>query len=289
MAFKQWTAATLLACAAGAHAYEPQAGTWVVSSEVDGRPGRGLSVDVQNGTLALQMYAYESSGQPTFYLAVGPVADNKVTARLNRYTGGRFFGSGAQSGTEAQSPGNVTVRFTSGTTGFITFPNEPEKPISRFSFGYPRVPASLAGYWTFTSFGNEGMRADVVQLTTPGAGTANGNGLMVSSDGLFGCEHQTSGTLSGNVVCVRVSSGGTLQRSYLMSYSVNDGEGYSQTAGTGAQQFLVVRRVATARGDGTGIVYKASDDNAALPVPESALQTLRAHLAQVAAEESAAP
>lgn len=155
MVFKQWAAVALLACTAGARAYEPQAGTWVVSSEVDGKPGRGLSVDVQNGTLALQMYAYENSGQPTFYLAVGTVADNRVTARLNRYTGGRYFGSPAQSGTEAGSPGNVTIRFTSGTTGFITFPNEPEKPISRFNFGYPQKPSSLAGIWTFTSVGSK--------------------------------------------------------------------------------------------------------------------------------------
>ena len=46
-------------------------------------------------TLLMQMYAYESNGQPTFYLAVGEVMDNKVTAALNKYTGGRYFGSGS--------------------------------------------------------------------------------------------------------------------------------------------------------------------------------------------------
>ncbi|AVS60450.1 hypothetical protein C8241_00895 [Paracidovorax avenae] len=287
MVFKQWAAVALLACTAGAHAYEPQAGTWVVSSEVDGKPGRGLSVDVQNGTLALQMYAYENSGQPTFYLAVGTVADNRVTARLNRYTGGRYFGSPAQSGTEAGSPGNVTIRFTSGTTGFITFPNEPEKPISRFNFGYPQKPSSLAGIWTFTSVGSEGTRADAALLDTPLSGTSNGNGLLASSDGLFGCEHQVSGTLAGGVLCVRVNSSGTLQRVYVMNYSIHDGEGYSQGASSNTQQFLVARRVATAKGDGTGIALKSAGSAEGAAPPASLQVALRSHLEAVALQAPA--
>ncbi|AVS72767.1 hypothetical protein [Paracidovorax cattleyae] len=287
MVFKQWAAVTLLACAAGAHAYEPQAGTWVVTSEVNGKPGRGLSVDVQNGTLALQMYAYENNGQPTFYLAVGDVTDNQVTARLNRYAGGRYFGSPALSGTEAGSPGNVTIRFTSGTTGFITFPNEPEKAISRFNFGYPQKASSLAGIWTFTSVGSEGTRADAALLDTPLAGSSNGNGLLASSDGLFGCEHQVSGTLAGSVLCVRVNSSGTLQRAYVMNYSIHDGEGYSQAAGSRTQQFLVVRRVATARGDGTGIALKSGESADGTAPPALLQAALRFHLEAVALQAPA--
>lgn len=82
-----------------AHAYMPQAGTWVVTSELDGKPGRGLAIDVQNDTLLMQMYAYEASGEPTFYLAVGKMVDSSATAELTRYTGGRYFGSAALSGT----------------------------------------------------------------------------------------------------------------------------------------------------------------------------------------------
>lgn len=286
MGFKQWAAAALLACAMGAHAYEPQAGTWVVTSEVNGKPGRGLSVDVQNGTLALQMYAYEGNGQPTFYLAVGQVSDNRVTARLNRYTGGPYFGGPAQSGTEAGSPGNVSIRFTSGTTGFITFPNEPEKAISRFNFGYPRTAPSLLGLWTFTSIGSEGVRTDVVQLSGFLPATRTGNGLAVSSDNLFGCEHQVSGELAGTVLCVRVTSGGSLLRAYAMNYSVNDGEGYSQGASSNNQQLMVVRRVATLQGDGTGIVYKASEEASTPPSP-LLQQALRNQLEAVAREATA--
>lgn len=275
---KKIVATAVLLSAAWAHAFAPQAGTWVVSSEVDGKPGRGMAVDVQNGTLLLQMYAYESSGQPTFYLAVGSVVDNKVTAPLTRYTGGRYLGSGALSGTAAGSPGNVTVRFTSGTTGYITFPNEPEKAIARFNFGYPAAPSSLKGLWSLTSLGSEGFLGDAVNLTTTGSATSTGNGLVISSDGLFGCEHQVSGNLAGLVLCVKVSSQGQLLRGYAFVYSVNEGEGYSQYQGTGSQQMLFIRRLTTAQGAGTGLAYK-SDETSAGEHP-----ALRFHLSNIAAQ-----
>jgi hypothetical protein len=254
---KKLMAVALLCGASLANAYMPQAGTWVVTSELDGKPGRGLAIDVQNDTLLMQMYAYEASGKATFYLAVGTLTDSRTTTTLTTYTGGRHFGSGAQSGVATGSPGNVSIRFTSGTTGFITFPNEPEKAISRFNFGYPFQPSSLKGFWVFNSIGSEGAQTDVVELTTVASATSTGNGLTVSRDGLFGCEHQTSGNLAGSVLCVKVNSAGTLLRAYALQYSVNEGEGYSQRSSTSTQQMLLVRRLTTAQGIGTGILWKS--------------------------------
>jgi hypothetical protein len=273
---KKLVAAALMFSAGLASAFMPQAGTWVVSSEVDGKPGRGLAIDVQNDTLLMQMYAYEANGQPTFYLAVGQVADSKATAPLNRYTGGRYFGSGALSGSAAGSAGNVSLRFTSGTTGFVTFPNEPEKAISRFSFGYAAQPASLKGFWVLNSIGTEGVQTDLVELVTATAASNTGNGTMITRDGLFGCEHQTSGNLANNVLCVKVNTQGALLRAYVMQYSVNEGEGYSQSSSTAAQQMLLVRRMTTAQGLGTGLLWKSEEAQA----PEH--PALRGYLNQIA-------
>ncbi|WP_235505256.1 hypothetical protein [Acidovorax sp. Leaf160] len=259
MISKKMGAAALLAFAGVAQAFAPQAGTWVVSSELNGEPGRGLSIDVQSNTFVMQMYAYEASGQPTFYLAVGDMVNDTVTAPLNQYRNGRSFGSGARSGVQTGSPGNVTVRFTSGITGFITFPGEREVAISRFNFGYGAVQESLRGLWTFNSMGSEGLQTDFVELRVPLRRTDTGNGLMADSAGRFGCEHQVSGSLAGSVLCVKVSSAGTLLRSYLMVYSVNEGEGYSVASSSSTQQMLSVRRITTPGGKGTGIVYKDAD------------------------------
>lgn len=280
MVFKKVIAAALFMGASLAQALAPQTGTWVVSSELDGKPGRGLAIDVQNDTFVMQMYAYESSGQATFYLATGKLANDQVSASLMRYTGGRYLGSGPLSGKEAGNADTVRFRFTSGTTGFITLPGESEKAISRFNFGYPFTASSLAGIWSLTSLGSDGIVADAVQLTKNIGPTNTGNGLMTTSDGLFGCEHQVSGALTGNVLCIKIDAAGQLLRTYVLIYSVNEGEGYSQRYGTGAQQLLSVRRLTTPQGVGTGLVYKADEQAVEHPA-------LRMHMSNIAANAQA--
>lgn len=251
-----------------AHAFMPQAGTWVVNSEVDGRPGRGIALDVQNNIFVLQIYAYESSGQPTFYLAAGNLSNNSGTANLQRFTGGRYLGSAPLSGTLDKVVGQVQLRFTSGVTGFIKLPGEGEVAISRYNFGYAAAPASLLGYWSLSSVGSLGLNADVVSLSVQGSGTANGNGMVMSSNGLFGCEHQVKGSFAGAVFCVKINSSGQLLAGYRFVYSVNEGEGFSNILGS-EDQGLWVRRLTTAAGVGTGIVLRqesliSADQEAAL-------------------------
>ncbi|TDF27664.1 hypothetical protein EZI45_15330 [Delftia tsuruhatensis] len=250
-------AATLLGCGL-AHAFMPSNGTWVVTSELNGKPGRGLAIDAQNGTLVMQMYAYEPSGQPTFYMTSGALTNNRFAAPLIRYKGGRFLGSGPMSGSEDRNMGQVSMRFTSGVSGFITLPGEQEVAISRFNFGYPAVASSLRGIWTMTSIGSEGLQTLGVELTRQTSATSNGNGLMTSGDGLFGCEHQIRGPMAGETLCVWINGSGQVQRSYRFVYSVNDGEGTSSTYGNRPNQRLVVKRLTTPQDVGTGIVYENS-------------------------------
>ena len=254
---KALAAATLLGCGL-AHAFMPSNGTWVVTSELNGKPGRGLAIDAQNDTLVLQMYAYESDGQPSFYMTSGKLVNNRFAAPLMRYKGGRYLGSGPLSGYEDRSMGQVSIRFTSGVAGFITLPGEQEVAISRFSFGYAAVAPSLRGVWTMTSLGTEGLQSLAVELTRQTNATSNGNGLMTSDDGLFGCEHQVRGALAGETLCVWINSAGQIQRSYRFVYSVNDGEGVSSTYGNRPNQRLVIKRLTTPQGAGTGIVYEKS-------------------------------
>jgi hypothetical protein len=279
MFFKKLVVSALLLSAMAAHAFSPQSGTWVVSSELDGRPGRGLAIDVQNDIFVVQMYAYESSGEPTFYLASGKITNEQVAAPLVRYVGGRYLGSGALSGREAGSVGTVKFRFTSGATGFITLPGESEKAISRFNFGYAFAAQSLVGLWSMVSYGSEGLSADAVQLSRILSASSNGNGLVVTADGLFGCEHQTSGSFAGTVLCIRINTQGQLLRSYNFVYVVNDGEGYSLRSGSSTQQTMSVRRHTSPQGVGTGLVFK--DEGPAFEHP-----SLRVHLRAIAERDA---
>lgn len=239
------------------HAFAPQAGTWIVASEIDGKPGRGMAIDVQNNTLVMQVYAYESSGQPSFYLAVGTMNNNQTTAPLTRYTGGRFFGSGPQSGRVDSSPGNVALRFTSGIAGYVTFPGESEQMIVRYNFAYPNTAASLQGVWSFTGLTSRGIYSYAVNLSTLGAGTSTGNGLMMSSDRTFGCENQISGSFVGGIICVQVTASGALDKGFLFVNSINEGEGLMGFGSAIPDQPLSVRRLTTPSGQGTGIALKS--------------------------------
>ena len=119
----------------------PQNGTWIITAELNGEPGRGMGIDVQDGMLFMQVYNYLSTGAPTFHTAVGQLKNNKVTAPLLYFTGGRYFGSAPIDARQAGSAGDVEVIFTSRTTGTIRFPGESAKPMQRYD--YEGTPADV--------------------------------------------------------------------------------------------------------------------------------------------------
>lgn len=262
--FKKILATAAIAVTGLAHAYTPQTGTWIVSSELNGKPGRGLAIDVQGTTLVMQMYAYDASGNSTFYLTSGTIADHKYSGTLNKYRGGRHLGSGDLSGQEIGNDGVVSMRFLSGTKGYIKFPNEAEKEISRFNFSYSSSPDSLKGIWLLTSIGSISNQADFVKLEMAMDATSTGSGMVATKDYRFACENIVKGALSGTVLCIKLSASGTLSRGYNFIYSVNDGEGVSGPASAPSNDALVVRRLTNIAADGTGVVIKNSDASEAL-------------------------
>ena len=125
-------AALFSSSAWAARDFTPQSGTWVVSSEVDGQPGRGLAIDVQGNTFYMQVFDYRPDGSATFHAAMGAMQGNTVTAPLHSYRGGRYFGGPAQYGEVDSSPGNVTLNFSDGLHGTIELPGEAPVAIRRF-------------------------------------------------------------------------------------------------------------------------------------------------------------
>jgi len=148
-----WRTATLasavaLSCTASwaARDFTPQAGTWVVSEELDGKPGRGLAIDVQGNTFFMQVFGYEKNGDATFYTATGQMDGNGVVAPLMRWRGGRSFGSEARDAVEDSSLGMVSVSFRNGLQGTVQFPGEAPAAIERMlvTSAHPDVTNPLA-------------------------------------------------------------------------------------------------------------------------------------------------
>ncbi|GAB2474272.1 hypothetical protein GCM10027082_26950 [Comamonas humi] len=104
--------------------FTPQSGTWIISGELDGKPGRGMAIDVQGNTLFMQVFGYGPGGDAAFYTATGPLTSHSLTAPLMHYQGGRYFGSGELVAQEAGTAGNVTLSFESGLAGTVQFPGE---------------------------------------------------------------------------------------------------------------------------------------------------------------------
>jgi hypothetical protein len=253
-----------------AHAYMPQSGTWVVTSELNGKPGRGLAIDVQGQTLVMQMYAYDASGNATFYLTSGAYKNNQYSGTLNKYRGGRYLGSNERIGQENGNDGEVSMRFESGTKGYIKFPGEAEKEISRFSFGYDTSPQSLFGIWLFTPLAASTTQTDIVKLETLATGSGYGTGFAATSNYRFGCEHLTSGPNAGLVLCIKLNAANGTEQVYYLNYVVNDGEGLAGATPATANKLLVVRRLTTINDEGTGIIFK--DAEAQAPADPEALR-----------------
>jgi hypothetical protein len=133
-----------------AWAVTPEAGEWVIDSELDGRPGRGFQIDVQDRTLVVLFMGYAGDGSATWYLVAGAMAGDTFTGSLDQFAGGTAFGRSLVSAHAIGSAGNVTLTFTDATHGQITLPGEAPKAVSRLSFGGTAAGAGVRprnGLW----------------------------------------------------------------------------------------------------------------------------------------------
>ena len=65
-------------------ATNPETGWWWNPGE----SGRGFAVEVQNGTLFLAGYMYDNSGNPTWYVSTGPMANGSYQGEWQQFEGG---------------------------------------------------------------------------------------------------------------------------------------------------------------------------------------------------------
>ena len=146
----------------------PEAGTWIASSELVGKAGRGISLDVQKASgdqhlLFMPIYNYARSGAATFHLGFAPFSPTTIPAStppfaipLNQYKSGRYLGGPAQDGVFDQFAGNAYVGFSSTAIGSIQFPDEDPINIQRFYFGVNQNTVdALIGTWAFTPYGGQ--------------------------------------------------------------------------------------------------------------------------------------
>ncbi|MEY2953445.1 MAG: hypothetical protein RLZZ401_1532 [Pseudomonadota bacterium] len=270
----------------------PAPGTWVVDSELNGQPGRGFNLEVENEILVFAYYGYRSDGSAVFYSAVGAISQNTFTAELVEYKNGKSLGGINQSGSRQGSPGNVTINFTSGLKATITLPGEAAKAISKLSFGYGNSPEALLGTYLFAYITPSPKTADIYTLTKlAGTSTSGGNGLVLDANSVFSCENMVSGTLAGNIVCMEHTNSNADDQ-YFFKMSGDRGSGVGKSISGVNYSAIQVVRTATKSGQQTGVndsttstVFSAADPS---PKPYLAPDPLLLPSDQPSAEETVA-
>lgn len=101
----------------------------------EGESGRGYLVEVQGSQALVNAYAYDASGQPTWYLANAAV-QNATTASgtFQQYANGQSLMGTYRAPIVASSPGTMQITFTAADRANLTFPNGQVVPIRRFTF-----------------------------------------------------------------------------------------------------------------------------------------------------------
>jgi hypothetical protein len=250
----------LLGASAAASAFTPAGGLWGFTTELNGQPGRGFQLTVENDVLIFYYYGYDSDGSGNYMFASGPlVGGNVFTGQLLTCSGGTVMGSAYKAATCTNGPGKVTMAFASGEKGTITLPGEAPKPINRFNFGYTDGPDAMLGEFMFAYKASTFNNVDFPKLTIKTGAKIKiygGEGLGLVSDAAFtfGCDFLVSTTEVKSVYACADTTGSSEDDVYIFRMVGDRGVGVGSWMGnTGANVYPAqVLRVATAKGTRTG-------------------------------------
>ena len=140
----------------------PATGTWVISDEENGKPGRGITLDVQDDAIISIIYDYRENGDSTFHMGSTFYRDPwSNVVPLNRYGYGRYMGGDARVAQIVEAAGNAKIEFFGAKppdygppsvnpleNAIVTLPGESAKPMKRLQFGVGRdLSDVLLGSW----------------------------------------------------------------------------------------------------------------------------------------------
>ena len=114
----------------------PQPGLWVMDNEVNGKPGRGLQIDRQDGeTIVVSYFGYKNDGSAVFYQSVGKISSDGVfNSDLVEYKNGTVLGGALKMGEVSNVLGKLSIEFKTDAGGVIYLPHEGARNFSRFLY-----------------------------------------------------------------------------------------------------------------------------------------------------------
>jgi hypothetical protein len=103
-------------------AFTPVTGVWWNPNE----SGTGYNIQVQRGVLVVTMYSYTPTGDPMWYLVVGPLSATgggvAATAPLDKYRGGQCASCMYKMPSLMGNDGSINITFTTPTAATVQLP-----------------------------------------------------------------------------------------------------------------------------------------------------------------------
>lgn len=131
----------------------PPNGTWIVSSELNGNPGRGIGLDIQGDHVILQIFDYLENGQSSFHMGSSQY-NGSAEIPIDMYSHGTAVGGEVKPAVLAERTGNASLNFEmenskpflKGLYGNIKLPHEEYLKIQRFELD-SQNDDGLLGSW----------------------------------------------------------------------------------------------------------------------------------------------
>jgi hypothetical protein len=97
--------------------------------------GRAYTVEVVDGATWLSVYHYDATGEPTWNLVTGKLADGRLTADWRRYEGGQTLAGPYRAPRLVPTGAQFKAAFSSACAASLTFPGTTETQVRRVNFG----------------------------------------------------------------------------------------------------------------------------------------------------------
>src|SRR5688572_10064022 len=111
---------------------------------------RGFNIEIQDNLLFVAAFAYDSAGNPTWWVAGGAMqSDRSFVAPASRVSGGQCFGCPPSSPSVAPA-GTISITFSNEGAATVTFQNEVMQVQRQDFANLTGRPDGLYGEWSTT-------------------------------------------------------------------------------------------------------------------------------------------
>ncbi len=179
---------------------QPESGFWTLDEAGEFQPGGsgiGFMFERQGSALALTINTYESNGQPTWFLAAGPITGSLFRGDLLRSVGGQPLWGTHRGAQFVETVGDVHIEFINDAQATLWFAKASGEGVlapleltgmsaRRMNFALPNEGRALAGTWTLTpTMVQSGGTAQLIRLTYNGDRSSQGEAVLTDTSAGF--------------------------------------------------------------------------------------------------------